>query len=137
MMYFFDSTPPFGITCVSPARRATSTNAIRDHECSCTAGSASDRMNQRDGTFQEEGLLRGVALDENGKALSGMGVAAGDYDNDGSIDLFREPAALHSARGLAVGDLDNDGSLGRELDPLRSAGLDGSEDIGRRAAANG
>jgi hypothetical protein len=46
-------------------------------------------MNQRDGTFREEGLLRGVALNENGKALSGMGVAAADYDNDGAIDLFR------------------------------------------------
>jgi hypothetical protein len=61
-------------------------------------------MNQRDGTFQEEGLLRGVALDENGKALSGMGVAAADYDNDGAIDLFRtnfsdERVTLYHNRG--------------------------------------
>jgi len=46
-------------------------------------------MNQQDGTFADEALLRGAALDENGKALSGMGVAAADYDNDGWLDIFR------------------------------------------------
>jgi hypothetical protein len=61
-------------------------------------------INQRDGTFREEGLLRGVALDENGRALSGMGVAAADYDNDGAIDLFRtnfsdERVTLYRNRG--------------------------------------
>ena len=48
--------------------------------------------------------MRGVALDENGKALSGMGVAAADYDNDGFIDLFRtnfsdERVTLYRNRG--------------------------------------
>jgi hypothetical protein len=61
-------------------------------------------MNQRDGTFADEAVLRGVAFDENGKALSGMGVAAGDYDNDGHIDLFRtnfsdERVTLYRNRG--------------------------------------
>jgi len=46
-------------------------------------------MNHGDGTFSEEALIRGVALDEDGKAASGMGVAAGDYDNDGQLDIFR------------------------------------------------
>ena len=46
-------------------------------------------INQGDGTFSEEALLRGVAYDENGKALSGMGVAAADYDGDGLADIFR------------------------------------------------
>jgi hypothetical protein len=61
-------------------------------------------MSQRDGTFRDEGLIRGVALDENGKALSGMGVAAADYDGDGAIDLFRtnfsdERVTLYRNRG--------------------------------------
>lgn len=46
-------------------------------------------MNQGDGTFEEEGMLRGVAFDENGRALSGMGLTAADYDGDGRIDIFR------------------------------------------------
>jgi enediyne biosynthesis protein E4 len=46
-------------------------------------------INQRNGTFTEEGLLRGVALDETGEALSGMGVAAADYDKNGWLDIFR------------------------------------------------
>jgi hypothetical protein len=46
-------------------------------------------MNRGDGTFSEEALLRGVALNEDGKAASGMGVCAGDYDNDGQLDIFR------------------------------------------------
>ena len=45
-------------------------------------------INQGDGKFEEEGVLRGVALDESG-ALSGMGVAAADYDGDGRTDIFR------------------------------------------------
>jgi len=46
-------------------------------------------VNQHNGQFTEEALLRGVALDEEGNALSGMGVAAGDYDADSWLDIFR------------------------------------------------
>ena len=37
-------------------------------------------MNKHDGTFEDEAVLRGVAFDENGRALSGMGAAAADDD---------------------------------------------------------
>jgi hypothetical protein len=56
---------------------------------------ASDRtpsilyVNRGDGTFIDEALRRGVALDDDGKALSGMGAAAADYDGDGWTDIFR------------------------------------------------
>ena len=46
-------------------------------------------VNQGDGTFTEEAVLRGVAYDENGRAMSGMGVTAADYDGDGRLDIFR------------------------------------------------
>ncbi|HXF27306.1 MAG TPA: CRTAC1 family protein [Bryobacteraceae bacterium] len=46
-------------------------------------------INQGNGKFTEEALLRGVALDENGKALSGMGATAADYNGDGLADIFR------------------------------------------------
>ncbi len=45
--------------------------------------------NQRDGTFVEEGLPRGVALNEDGMEQAGMGLGIGDYDGDGFLDVFK------------------------------------------------
>jgi hypothetical protein len=45
-------------------------------------------INQHDGTFKNAGLLSGTALSSHGKAKAGMGVDAGDVDNDGDEDLF-------------------------------------------------
>src|SRR5438093_475264 len=45
--------------------------------------------NQHDGTFREEGLERGVALSEDGLEQAGMGIAVGDYDLDGNLDVFK------------------------------------------------
>lgn len=44
-------------------------------------------VNQGDGTFSEEAEVRGAALGSD-DAHYGMGVAAGDYDRDGWLDLF-------------------------------------------------
>ena len=38
--------------------------------------------------FEETALARGAGLSDNGKEQAGMGVDAGDYDNDGWPDLF-------------------------------------------------
>jgi enediyne biosynthesis protein E4 len=43
--------------------------------------------NRGDGTFDEVGLLAGVALPNNGEAVSSMGVDFRDYDNNGLPDL--------------------------------------------------
>jgi enediyne biosynthesis protein E4 len=43
--------------------------------------------NRRNGTFEETGLLAGVAVPANGRAVSGMGVDFRDYDNDGRPDI--------------------------------------------------
>jgi hypothetical protein len=61
-------------------------------------------INQKDGTFSESALARGVAYGEDGLAKAGMGVAAGDYDNDGAEDLLvlnlmREGASLFHNNG--------------------------------------
>jgi enediyne biosynthesis protein E4 len=45
--------------------------------------------NQRDGTFAEEGLERGVALNEDGREQAGMGIAVGDHNLDGSLDILK------------------------------------------------
>ena len=46
-------------------------------------------MNNHDGTFREEGVMRGVALSDDGMEQAGMGVGVGDYDLDGHLDLFK------------------------------------------------
>lgn len=44
-------------------------------------------LNKGDGTFEETGYPSGVALNENGREQAGMGLAIGDYDNDGRVDF--------------------------------------------------
>jgi hypothetical protein len=44
--------------------------------------------NRGDGTFEETAVASGVAYNIDGKEMSSMGVAVGDYDNDGRTDLF-------------------------------------------------
>ncbi|HEY0080753.1 MAG TPA: CRTAC1 family protein [Pyrinomonadaceae bacterium] len=45
-------------------------------------------VNKGAGKFEEAGLAAGVAYGETGRARSGMGVDAADYDGDGWQDLF-------------------------------------------------
>ena len=44
--------------------------------------------NLSDGTFKDTALLSGVAYNGDGDTEAGMGVDAGDYDNDGDFDLY-------------------------------------------------
>lgn len=44
--------------------------------------------NQGDGTFAEQSFEAGVAVPQDGKPVSGMGVDGQDYDNDGRPDLI-------------------------------------------------
>jgi hypothetical protein len=94
--------------------------------------------NQGDGTFIEEGLERAVALSDDGEEQAGMGIAVGDYNLDGWLDLFKThfsddthalyrnegngsfqevtlPAGLgvetrYTGWGTGMPDLDNDGT---------------------------
>ena len=53
-------------------------------------------LNNHDGTFREEGLIRGLAVSSNGQEMAGMGIAPGDYDLDGHIDIFKTHYQLQS-----------------------------------------
>ncbi len=44
-------------------------------------------VNKGNGTFEEIGYPSGIALNENGREQAGMGLAVGDYDNDGRVDF--------------------------------------------------
>ncbi len=97
-------------------------------------------INRHDGTFQDDGLLSGSAVNSSGEREASMGVDVGDADGDGVEDLIvahmdGESNTLYlndgrgvfldraSASGLAAGnlrhttyaavfiDVDNDGSL--------------------------
>jgi enediyne biosynthesis protein E4 len=45
-------------------------------------------INQKDGTFKEQGVFRGLAYNADGVAQANMGVALGDVDGDGRFDIF-------------------------------------------------
>ncbi len=93
--------------------------------------------NNGNGKFTEEALERGCAVNEDGSEQAGMGLGVGDYNLDGSLDLFKthffedtnilyandgsgyfEDATLRSGLavetryvgwGAGIVDLDNDG----------------------------
>ncbi len=60
--------------------------------------------NNRNGTFSEVGILAGVAYNQDGKSIAGMGVDFRDTDNDGHPDIFvtgmiRDTFPLYLNRG--------------------------------------
>jgi enediyne biosynthesis protein E4 len=44
--------------------------------------------NNHDGTFTDEAMLAGIALNGEGQALGSMGVTWGDYDHSGRLSMF-------------------------------------------------
>jgi hypothetical protein len=97
-------------------------------------------INQKNGTFREAGLARGLALNAQGQSLANMGIALGDVDGDlrfdiviphlteeplalwrqGTKGMFRDVAAsggLATPRqrgtgfGIVLADFDHDGAL--------------------------
>jgi len=45
-------------------------------------------INQKDGTFKNDALLAGVAVNRDGRTEAGMGLDAGDFDGNGTDDVF-------------------------------------------------
>ena len=58
--------------------------------------------NLGDGTFAEEAMLSGSAFNADGRAEAGMGVAAGDPDEDGDLDLFLTHLTSSRTRSTAA-----------------------------------
>ncbi|MGE5645273.1 MAG: CRTAC1 family protein [Acidobacteriota bacterium] len=111
--------------------------------------------NEGNGTFTEAGVLMGVAYNENGKSIAGMGCDFRDADNDGRPDIFvvgmvgdtwplfrnrgrdfqditsssgiARAAAPYTAWGAGIFDFDNDGW--KDLFASRASILDNSEEV--------
>ena len=45
-------------------------------------------MNKGDGTFDDQSYLSGFALNKDGREIASMGIAAGDYENNGLVDFY-------------------------------------------------
>ena len=45
--------------------------------------------NNHDGTFTDIGVMSGCAYSQDGKPQAGMGVAVGDFDRNGTMDVFK------------------------------------------------
>jgi hypothetical protein len=74
-------------------------------------------INRGDGTFRDDALLMGVALNLHGQAEAGMGVTAADFDSDGTEDIFithlrRETNTLYRSLGEGIGFVDATGESG-------------------------
>jgi len=67
--------------------------------------------NNHDGTFTDVGMEAGVAVNGDGQEQANMGVAVGDYDGDGWLDLFLPhfsedtPLLLRNVKGDFFDDL--------------------------------
>ena len=67
-------------------------------------------LNNHDGTFREEALMRGVGISPDGQEMAGMGIGIGDYDMDGHLDIFKthfqlQPSGLY--RNLGKGEFED------------------------------
>ncbi|MBC8164825.1 MAG: CRTAC1 family protein [Bryobacteraceae bacterium] len=117
--------------------------------------------NNGNGVFTETGIVRGVAYNENGKSIAGMGTDFRDVDNDGRPDIFvvgmvgdtfplflnrgRDFMDVTSASGVArasgsltawgsgIVDFDNDGW--KDLFASCASILDNSVEVDRLPAA--
>ncbi len=45
-------------------------------------------VNKGDGTFDDQSYVSGFALNKDGREIASMGIAAGDYENNGLVDFY-------------------------------------------------
>ena len=107
---FTDVTARSGIGSVSPGFGLTAVAADLDGDgwqdiyVACDSSPSLLFHNRGDSTFVEQGLLSGLAVNEDGTEQAGMGIAIGDFDTDGRLDALKthfaeDTAALYRNAG--------------------------------------
>ena len=74
--------------------------------------------NNRNGTFTDEAMVAGIALNSEGQALGSMGVSWGDYDHSGRLSMFvtefaDQPNTLYHNSGHEFDDVAMQSHLGQ------------------------
>ncbi|HWR52377.1 MAG TPA: CRTAC1 family protein, partial [Bryobacteraceae bacterium] len=140
---FTDVTQRAGIAAAAQGFGLTAVAADLDGDgwpdiyVACDSTSSLFFRNRGNGTFVEQGLEQGLAVNEDGSEQAGMGLGIGDFDPDGALDVLKthfteDTAALYRnigrggfqdvtirsglgvetryiSWGAGIADLDNDG----------------------------
>ena len=92
---FADVSATSGVAKVTGRYPMTATAADLDGDgwidiyVACDSTASILYRNNHDGTFTDTAVESGVAYSENGTQQAGMGLAVGDYNSDGLLDLFK------------------------------------------------
>ena len=92
---FRDVSASSGIAAVTGRYSMTATAADLDQDGWTDIYVAADSTaailyrNNHDGTFTDVAVESGAAYNEDGAPQAGMGIAVGDYDGDGRLDIFK------------------------------------------------
>jgi hypothetical protein len=123
---FSDVTARTGMDKVKPAYGLTAVAADLDGDgwqeiyVACDSTPSLLFHHRDDGTFEEVALESGLAVNEDGREQAGMGIAIGDFDTDGLLDVLKthfaeDTAALYrNAAHLEFDDVTLRSGLGVE-----------------------